>query len=47
MHQAPLAGGFFVGDYEGLASDGSDFVAFISEPHGSEPSSVFFLRVGP
>jgi hypothetical protein len=47
MRQAPLAAGFFVGDYEGLASDGSDFVAFFSQPHGSDPSSVFFRRVGP
>ena len=47
MRQAPLARGFFVGDYEGLASDGSAFVAFFSQPHGSDPSSVFFRRVGP
>ena len=47
MRQAPLARGFFVGDYEGLASDGNDFVAFFSQPHGSDPSSVFFRRVSP
>jgi len=47
MRQAPLARGFFVGDYEGLASNGNDFVAFFSQPHGSDPSSVFFRRVGP
>jgi len=47
MRQAPLARGFFVGDYEGLASDGNDFVAFFSQPHGSDPASVFFRRVGP
>jgi hypothetical protein len=47
MLQAPLAGGFFVGDYEGLASDGNDFLTFFSMPHGSDPSSVFFRRVGP
>jgi hypothetical protein len=47
MRQAPVARGFFVGDYEGLASDGNDFVAFFSMPHGSDPSSVFFRRVGP
>jgi len=47
MRQAPFARGFFVGDYEGLASDGNDFVAFFSQPHGSDPSSVFFRRVGP
>jgi hypothetical protein len=47
MRQAPFARGFFVGDYEGLASDGNDFVAFFSQTHGSDPSSVFFRRVGP
>jgi hypothetical protein len=47
MRQAPFAVGFFVGDYEGLASDGDDFVAFFSQTHGSDPSSVFFRRVGP
>lgn len=47
MRQAPFAGGFFVGDYEGLASDGNEFVPFFSQPHDSDPSSVFFRRVGP
>jgi hypothetical protein len=47
MRQAPFAGGFFTGDYEGLASDGNDFTAFFSQPHGSDPSSAFFRRVGP
>ena len=47
MRQAPMARGFFVGDYEGLASDGNDFVAFFSQPHGSDPSSAFFRRTGP
>ena len=43
---APFAGGFFTGDYEGLAATG-DFLAFFSQPHGSDPSSAFFRRVGP
>jgi hypothetical protein len=47
MRQAPLARGFFVGDYEGLASDGNDFVAFFSQSHDSDPASIFFRRVGP
>jgi hypothetical protein len=47
MRQAPLTGtGFFTGDYEGLASAGNDFTPF-SQTHGSDPSSVFFRRVGP
>ena len=48
MRQAPLTGtGFFTGDYLGLASAGNDFTPFFSQPHGSDPSSVFFRRVGP
>jgi hypothetical protein len=48
MLQAPLTTtGFFTGDYEGLASAANDFTPFFSQPHGSDPSSVFFRRVGP
>ena len=46
MRQAPFAGGFFVGDYEGLANAGSAFTPFFSQPFGSDPSSVFFRRAG-
>ena len=45
MRQAPNAGGFFTGDYEGLASAGSAFLAFFSQPHGTDRPSVFFRRV--
>ena len=48
MRQAPLTGtGFFTGDYEGLASARNHFTPFFSQTHGSDPSSVFFRRVGP
>ena len=48
MRQAPLTGtGFFTGDYEGLANAGADFTPFFSQTHGTDPSSVFFRRVGP
>jgi hypothetical protein len=47
MRQAPNAGGFFTGDYEGLASAGNAFATFFSQPHGIDPSSAFFRRVGP
>jgi hypothetical protein len=46
MLDAPFAGGFFTGDYEGLAATG-DFLTFFSQPHASDPSSAFFRRVGP
>ncbi len=47
MRQAPFAGGFFTGDYEGLASVGNDFGAFFGQTHGTDPGSIFFRRVGP
>jgi hypothetical protein len=47
MRQAPDAGGFFTGDYEGLASVGTTFTPFFSQTHGTDPSSAFFRRVGP
>jgi hypothetical protein len=47
MRQAPDAGGFFTGDYEGLSAVGTTFAPFFSQTHGSDPSSVFFRRVGP
>jgi len=46
MRQAPNAGGFFTGDYEGLANAGTVFTPFFSQPHGGDPSSVFFRRAG-
>jgi hypothetical protein len=46
MRQAPFAGGFFTGDYEGLANAGTAFTPFFSQPHGGDPSSVFFRRAG-
>ena len=47
MRQAPFARGFFTGDYEGLASDGDNFLAFFSQTHTSDPGSIFFRRAGP
>jgi hypothetical protein len=47
MRRAPFAGGFFTGDYEGLASAGNDFGAFFGQTHGTDPGSIFFRRVGP
>jgi len=48
MRQAPVARGFFTGDYEGLASAGSDFTAFFSQGvSAADPASIFFRKVGP
>jgi hypothetical protein len=51
MERAPVAGGYFLGDYEGLANDvareGADFTPFFSRPQGVDPATIFFRRVGP
>lgn len=46
MRQAPFAGGFFTGDYQGLANAGSTFTPFFSQSHVSDSASVFFRRAG-
>ena len=46
MRQAPDAGGFFTGDYAGLANAGTAFATFFSQPHATDPSSTFFRRAG-
>ncbi len=45
--QAPNAGGYFVGDYQGLAAAGNVFLAFWSQPHPGDPASVFVRRLAP
>jgi hypothetical protein len=44
---APFAHGLFLGDYEGLASDGSDFLQVFSIAEPGDPASIFFRRVSP
>ncbi|HZC99511.1 MAG TPA: sialidase family protein [Actinomycetes bacterium] len=45
--KAPVARGFFLGDYEGLGSDGSAVFPFFAMSHGSDPASIFVRKVGP
>ncbi len=40
----PNFGGFFLGDYFGLASARNDFVATFTQPDGDNVTSVFFAR---
>ena len=35
MRTAPVAGGYFTGDYEGLTALGGDFWSLVSESRGS------------
>jgi hypothetical protein len=46
---APFAEGYFLGDYEGLASGGTSFLAFFAaaNSNASDPTSILFRRVSP
>jgi hypothetical protein len=44
--KAPNAGGYFLGDYQGLAAAGSGFVAIFSQTHGNDPASIFASSFG-
>ena len=45
--QAPVARELFLGDYVGLASDGTDFLSVFvkSDDPAGDPATVFFRRV--
>jgi BNR repeat-like domain len=49
IEQAPVARGYFLGDYEGLASSGSTFMPFFiqAETAPANPTDAFFTTVGP
>ncbi len=45
---APVTGaGLFLGDYVGLASDGSDFVSLFPQSSASDPADGYVRRVTP
>jgi hypothetical protein len=47
LEQAPVARGYFLGDYEGLANMGRKFGSFYAQTNGPGPSNIFFRRYGP
>ena len=47
IRNAPLARGYFLGDYMGLANVGNDFVSAFGSTVGGGPSSIFFSRLSP
>jgi hypothetical protein len=49
IEQAPIAGGYFIGDYEGLTSARATFMPFFSQAVSApaNPADVFFTTVGP
>jgi hypothetical protein len=48
LQTAPIFfGGEFVGDSDGLAAAGNDFVAVWCMPAGVDQGNIYFRRVGP
>jgi hypothetical protein len=49
IEQAPVARGYFLGDYEGLTSAGATFMPFFTQAvsRPADPTDVFFTTVGP
>ena len=43
---APIARGFFLGDYVGLGTDGTDFFPFFVQSSAADKASVFVRRTG-
>jgi hypothetical protein len=43
--KAPFAGGLFLGDYVGLAADGTDFLSFFQQSSAADPADGYFRRV--
>lgn len=47
MDEAPVARGYFVGDYEGLTTTGGTFVAFFSATTDTDPANVYYVEIEP
>jgi len=48
LRQAPVARGYFLGDYDGLSDIGSAFLAFFSMSNSaSDPATVYSSSVAP
>ncbi|HET6951985.1 MAG TPA: sialidase family protein [Acidimicrobiales bacterium] len=46
--QAPVAGGFFLGDYVGLDDDGTHFTPFFAQAlSAADPTDIFYAEVTP
>ena len=44
--QAPVARGFFLGDYQGLGTDGTSFFPFFAISSSADKASIFTRKVG-
>lgn len=47
IENAPVAGGYFLGDYEGLASIGTTFTSFFSETTATDKDNTYLATISP
>ncbi len=47
MENAPIARGFFTGDYEGLATSGDDFLALFAQTTATDKDNVYLAKISP
>lgn len=47
VQRAPFAGGFFLGDYEGLSNDGDAFAALFVRTSADDPANAAYTTVSP
>ena len=47
MDQAPVARGYFLGDYEGLTTTDGTFVSFFSATTDTDPANAYYVEVQP
>ena len=47
MDEAPVARGYFLGDYEGLTTTDGTFVSFFSATTDTDPANVYYVEIQP
>jgi len=47
MDEAPVARGYFLGDYEGLTTTDGTFVSFFSATTDTDPANVYYVEIEP
>ena len=47
IENAATAGGYFLGDYEGLDSIGATFTSFFSETTATDKDNTYLARISP
>ena len=47
IENAPIAGGYFLGDYEGLSSIGTTFASFFSKTTTTDKDNTYLARISP